>query len=242
MRRARQAGFTVIELMVALTISLLLMVVLFGLWLDAIHNTAWVNTQVNLNRQAREMFDMLAFGRRVEGMNVKVPVSPYTVNSAAAADYNYVFGLRGRHTTTTSTSGFDAPCSGATGGTDCLMAKSGDATPVALYRLVLPSNGLSTADEGPPAGALISEAVLPIALSCAAAGEPLVECTSSGGTLTANGFLRGAPAFALVDNGVLGGVREITLPLIDPWATNNPELSLYQISEVYWTAFNLYVQ
>lgn len=85
--RESQGGFTLIELMVAGTLTLLLMVVIGGTVLDSLRFADALLTRTSLNREARQIHDMLALGGQ-----------PPADQDVA----NYVAGVRGRHNNATT--------------------------------------------------------------------------------------------------------------------------------------------
>ncbi|MEO5369652.1 MAG: prepilin-type N-terminal cleavage/methylation domain-containing protein [Magnetococcus sp. DMHC-1] len=79
-----QAGFTLPELMMVGSLSLLLMLALFQIVSDAQHMSEIINGRITLNQTAREIFDMLMDGGvRAEG--------------ADAVEADRIEGYHGRH-------------------------------------------------------------------------------------------------------------------------------------------------
>ncbi len=238
----RQSGFTLIELMVALTISLILMLALTTMYFDAIRNSALAYTQTSLNREARSMFRLLAFGQPVVNVNDIAG----TWNIATNATHNYLFGLRGRIILNAARNGFDPPLCDVTvvNNPICLMDRTAALVP--SYRLAFSPQG--ALPEGLVAGCpkLMSASVPAIALACTGAGTPLVDCLAAANPvagITTSGYLRGTPALAAAGAAVAGQqFREVMLPLIDPYAAGSGLYPLAQVSDVYWTVFTLNVE
>ncbi|MEI8394251.1 MAG: prepilin-type N-terminal cleavage/methylation domain-containing protein [Rhodospirillaceae bacterium] len=244
---AQQSGFTLIELMVSLTISLILMMAIYTMYFDAIRNSSLIVTQANLNREARLIFRMLAFGQPYDKMNY----TTHTYSATTNANHMYFFGLYGRKPKSDNVddpvsqdlSGFlPPPCTKNAINPICLLDRT-DADPaVPSYRLAfspywdLPESVVSDAKP-----VLFSLLIPSITLNCTGAGVPLVDCVdATTPPITTTGYLRGTPAFAAAGTG--GVFREVMLPLIDAWAVNNKESTLAQISDVYWSAFTLNVE
>ncbi len=83
-RSSAESGFTLIEILVAGTLTMLLSVALFELFLQAQHMADVMITRVTLTGQAREMFELLADGglttdsERVDGFHGRKEVKEST--------------------------------------------------------------------------------------------------------------------------------------------------------------------
>lgn len=255
--RDAQQGFTLIELMTALVLASIVALAVTAVLFDSVRFGEELTSQVNLNRQAREMFDLLALGGRQNCTNVNSSATgctaPYpTLNSddtgsndvGTAQNHVYSFGLRGRNPAISTASSGVALIDNGTGLIKNLMARDGSATPVRLYRLQLPpaaaTRNSSTAGE-PPDFTLLSARSQSIAVTCTSAdttelvGEPVQGCSEAGATVTVTGYLRADPNLATAG---FDQTKSVVLDLYDPvrvsGRTPAPTLGT---STRYWNAF-----
>ena len=229
-RHRRRGGFTLIELMVAMTVGMILMTALTTLFLDSLHMADVLLNQAQLNRQAREMFDLLALGGYRTKVNVKASTAS-GVGDSQPVDYNYIFGLRGRSVSaslTSTTSGFYPPKK--------FMAASGATTPVPYYRLELSPYGDQYPTDGVDESAvLLSDREVSVTVTCTASDTPVGAC--SGTTAAVTGYLRIEPQQE-TSRDILN-VEPLALDLInaryyDPTQTLQVQSD---VSTVYWSAF-----
>jgi Tfp pilus assembly protein PilW len=209
---ALQAGFTVIELLVASTLGLGLMVVVSSIFFDAVRIADGLRSQLALNRDARVMFEILAYGAVQSGFN----------NTPATQDY--VFGLRWRRSSGASGTGWGAPSS--------LIETTGGGTQ-REYRLAL--SPTDAAPDGPPAGTLRSQEIPGFDVTCTGVDTPVQGC-SSGSTKRMKGYLQRDPGLTST-----GRLREVTLNLLDPYGISIKSATQLDISAIYWTVFTLNV-
>jgi len=225
--RRTQAGFTLIELMVAMIVGMILMMVLANLFIDAVGNVDAMLNKAQLNRQARAMFDELALGGFRKGVNA---TAAYTTGDTIATDvnYNYIFGLRGRIPTTGHSGiGWALPSR--------LMSGTSAAGPW-LYTLGLtPTDAffytLSSTEQD--SDVLSSDSVPAITVTCTDINQPDYGC-SSGQTISVTGYLRMDPVFPPATSGT---ILEIVFDLYNPEVYGNGHIADDEISTVYWTAF-----
>jgi prepilin-type N-terminal cleavage/methylation domain-containing protein len=81
-----QRGFTLIELMVAATLTLMLMTVISGVLFDSLRMAEILRGKLALNREAREIYDLLAFGGIRLGANINVKTASLA-GSTLQTDY-----------------------------------------------------------------------------------------------------------------------------------------------------------
>lgn len=236
-RCARQAGFTVLELMVALSISSILMLALFGLYFQDVQEGNGIISEIRVNNAARRMFNLLLFGGARPGApSLTDPFNDNNVADATTGQFipglisrkDGVAGFLGAPTEDSDTGTF-----GCYGGSDsCLMAQDGGSR---NYVLAL--------GQGKNSGTSAAESVMsewfskPVSIRCTAAADPLPDCAAAGSVITMSGYLRSDPFFN--KPAAPAGVRELVLPVIDPVGITNPETTPEDVSAVYWTAFSL---
>lgn len=243
--RIKESGFTIIELMVSMTVGLLLMSIIGGIYFSAVQSASQISSRISLNRSAREMFDIVAYG----GYNGNANTTTATLTTATVDEHNYIFGINGRDNGATTRSGWTVPSSLMT------LNSTGTATPETYFL------GLSPSDEGPEIGSsgtvaanspivssetaasVGSSAGVSVTCSDSVPGDPIEGC-SSGETRYVRGNLRGdvhlgVPAVTDTD----AGTKHITLLVMNPQSFNLKEnLHRADITEdgvfdTYWTAF-----
>lgn len=238
-RRAAQRGFTLIELMVSMTLVLVLATALGGILLDTQRNIDAVISQLALNREARGIYEMLALGGHRTGVNDAAG----TVNPPAGAlvDFNYVFGLRSRvpNSTATPFEGWIAPKINATTNVAELDLTNGTAR---TYRFALSPRG-TTPDLTTFSGqvesqspVLLDEGIINgVTVPCTGADLPLKGC-STGTTVTSSGFLQDDP---VSDQLLYSGTAHygIAFRLIDPRRLGSPTAYQNDFSSTYWFVF-----
>lgn len=213
--RVQQAGFTIIEYMVASTVGLILMLVIGGVLIDNLRTADEISSRIALNRHAREIFDLLAFGARQTGANA-TPIA-----------FDSVFGLRGRTSASPgSASGWYIP--------DHYMARDGNGTGDRRYRFALPFTGADPDNSGDDE--LLAEQIGNVTVACSATDVPLQECTVPLQIAGVAGFLRADPDVSKPASAA-NRVTELTLQLIDPRRLNLNGAYRSDEYEILWTAF-----
>ena len=235
--RASQAGFTLIELMVALTVGSILMLVVVGLFFDLFRSADFLLTKVRLNQEAREIFDFAAMGGTRSNVNVAAG-TPGIINDPTSddVDYDYLFGLRGRASNTSN-----SLCTN-TGNPDCgwgwqqsMMAVDGSA--IEHYRFLLSPNSESPNIDDLNAY-LVSSEIPDFSVSCRDVDIPLDDCTA-GGTgdgIVVKGYLASDPNPSSATR-----IVPITVNLIDIVRTSGAIYVVDEITSAYWNAFTLNV-
>jgi len=217
----RQAGFTIIELMVAMTVGMILLLVASGLFFDALRVADSMLNQAQLNRQAREMFDLLALGGYRRTVNDKLG----TVTTVQAdVDYNYLFGLRGRiKTAQTLKSGWNRPSK--------FMTKTTDVSHTSTYRLALSPNEDESYNFSDSV-VLSSDEEAAVTLTCISTTDPVGDCTGTTATVTGNLRIEPAAEARTVPN-----IQTIALELINAKYYEPGRAMENEVTSVYWTAF-----
>jgi len=218
-RRRRQQGFTLIELMVASTIGLILLAAIGGVLSDALRTAAALNSQVAINRHAREVFEFLAHGGSNENANA---------NAVAILPFKYVFGLRGRNPAG-GTDPWRMPVVAAT--QSPYMARSADGG-TRLYRFALARDGavpLASATD-----ALFTETIQDITVACTGEHRPVQGCAVAQSAVM-QGFLRSEPS--LYVEAQRGGLATVAVQLIDPRVQGAPRAYDTEQTITVWTAF-----
>lgn len=238
LRRRQQAGFTLIELMVAMTISLVLMMVLTSLFIDAMGNADSMMNKVALNQQARMMFDSVALGGGRLGIN---SMQGTVTTQTADVSYNYIFGLRGR-----------APLGGAGTGwaRQATLMMGTSATGPYQYTLgVTPNNTAyyslantynltalqleyDVLSSDPVLAVLPSDPDPGVPVTCTGVNQPVYGCSTVGDTVHVTGYLRMEPLPTTLTN-----VQELAFDLYNARFYGNNHVADDEISTVYWTAF-----
>jgi len=240
-----QRGFTIIELMVAMTVGLLLMSVLGAIYLSAMRTMDTVLQRISMNRQAREMFDILAMGGARPTANIN-NTSTGTVTTPASVDnHNYAFGIRGRSTHAVTRTGWSVP-------THIMTLVNG----VEQYTLGLPSNGgnpettVASADYSNP---IVSSEYVGdgngITVTCADTDSPIGGCAQNQ-TSTLHGYLRSNINLtnARDVNGTNIVAIRLALLLVNPYSynilfnNNKTDITTTDVYDVYWTAFRPMVE
>lgn len=219
-RRERQAGFTLIELMLAGTLTLMLMLAVGATLSDTLRSADAVNSQIAVNRHAREIFDIMALGGHVTDANTNASAS-------LVLDHHYVFGLRGRSVSAGGTA-WSVP--------DRLMVRdSTDAT--RRYRFALSRTDADPNDGTVPDHRLMAEEIRDVTATCTDYNLPLVGCGAIGDTITpVRGFLRADPQIVAYTQAK--GMVELGLQLTDPDWLNAPRAFSTGGIVPFWTAFN----
>ncbi len=230
--RHRESGFTLIELMVAMTIGMIVIMAATELFLDAVGVANTLERQATLNRQAREMYDILSLGGHRIGINVtnsNASVVDPLGNYDADVNYHYIFGLRGRFwQTSTGRMGWSFQTS--------LMEVS--ASGALLYKLALyPTNKTPTQITIPSYVIIDSDQITETTFNCNAQYDPLIECASDSTTPTMYGYFRSdssAPPSGP------HAVQSVVFDLFDP-VYYSPAQLVNEAEEdrrtVYWTAY-----
>lgn len=264
-----QAGFTVIELMVAGTVGLLLMTVLMTIVFDAMRTAEIFQRQIALNQAAREMFDILALGGTRKDVNCES-------GCATRYQHEYVFGVRGRAATasghpagmpplpsnaTTLTSVFatvlpavgsvnadarsywvlpDSIDDGTVSKTTHLMVKNSSGDPT--YRLALLP--VDVDPQEPPSWAIMSEKIS-VEIKCLGLDDPIREvCTAANTEITMNGLLRDTPYISKNSTTSEFNKRttSVLLQLFDPFGYElSKRLAASDLKRVFWSSFTLNV-
>lgn len=239
MHRALQGGFTIIELMVAMTLGLMLMSILGAIYFNSIQTVDALTHKIGMNRQAREMFDILSMGGARSGINI------YSAGGQSLDNHNYIFGIRGRRLSGTATSpdGWGLPSG--------IITRDVSKTEPILYRL-----GLSSDDAAPAVGTnspILSSEIGAVAsssegvpVSCTDDYDPVWEC-ASGQTVTLRGYLRSDVNPSVDGISDIANTRKLTrrfaIMVVDPYmynlSKNQNRLGIMddQIYDVYWSAF-----
>lgn len=219
-RRDAQQGFTLIELMVAGTISLILLAAIGGVLSDSLRTAAALNSQVAINRHAREIFEILAFGGSNENAN--------TTASGSILPFNYVFGLRGRN----PTGGSDMFTMPKKGSQSPFLARSADGG-TRLYRFGLGRDG--SVPLGNPVDALLAEQIQEVTIPCTGTDLPVQGCAVAT-SVTMQGYLRSEPTLPdFIPS--RGGITTLAFQLIDPQVQGAPHAYNTDYTVTYWTAF-----
>lgn len=218
-RHRRQGGFTLIELMVAATTGLILMVALGGILSDTVRTAESLTSRIAVNRHAREIFDLLAFG------SYHTNPSGATIGAGGELEFDYVFGLRGRNKDESDVNKAWRFPSG-------FMVMDEDQI-TRRYRFALPRNGNPLYD--PQTVLILAESIQDVSVACTGTNVPLHGCLAGTIFTGVRGFLAFDPdvlraastirvgeiAFRLADTRRLGAVRSFRT----------------DATEVYWTAF-----
>lgn len=224
-RRKDQAGFTLIELLVASTVGLILMLSVGAVLSDTLRSADAISSRIDVNRHAREIFDILALGGAVPDANTTTQYP-----AAIALNFNYVFGLRGRSTNFTG-----SPVGPWTPPTQFMVWNNGATE--RHYRFALSANATAPNDGGAAAVyRLMVEEIRDVTASCTDYNLPLLGCAAPGDTVSdVRGFLRAEPQFEQA--GIVNSVLEIGFELTDPRRLNSPRLLLTGGKTPYWSAF-----
>lgn len=220
-RRDGQQGFTLIELMIAGTISLILMAAIGGVLSDSLRTAAALNSQVAINRHAREIFEILSFG----GSN---PNANATVTATIRLPFTYVFGLRGRNPNG-GTDLWKMPT--VTSSQSPYLGRSADGA-TRLYRFGLGRDG--TVPLGNPVEAQLAEQIQDMTVACSGTNFPVQGCAVAA-SVTMQGFLRSEPT--LYTSSGRGGVAAITFQLLDPRVLGSPSAFNADHTVTFWSAF-----
>lgn len=218
-QRDTQQGFTLIELMVAGTISLILLAAIGGVLSDSLRTAAALNSQVAINRHAREIFEILAFG----GSNANA-------NDTTPLPFKYVFGLRGRNPTGGSDL-FAMPAANPLQSTSSFLARDLYGS-TRLYRFGLGRDG--TVPMGNPVDALLAEQIQEVTVPCSSTDLPVQGCAVAT-SVTMQGYLRSEPKLSV--SAARGGVGKVAFQLIDPQVQGAPHAYNSDYIATYWTAF-----
>ncbi|KAA0571165.1 prepilin-type N-terminal cleavage/methylation domain-containing protein [Azospirillum sp. Sh1] len=220
-RRDAQRGFTLIELMVAGTISLILLAAIGGVLSDSLRTAAALNSQVAINRHAREIFEILAFGGSNENAN--------TTASGSVLPFNYVFGLRGRNPTIIVADPFKMPK--VENSQNPFLSRSADGG-TRLYRFGLGRDG--SVPLGNPVDAQLAEQIQEVTVPCTGTDLPVQGCAVAT-SATMQGYLRSDPT--LSTSASRGGITTLAFQLIDPQVQGAPHAYNTDYTVTYWTAF-----
>jgi len=231
---SHERGFTLIELMVAMTVGMILMMALSAIFFESLRNADIMLSQARLNRQAREMFDMMALGGHRIGVNVKTGTAGAISDATADVDYNYVFGLRGRQHTnavpSAARTGWNAPST--------LMAV--DTAGNKLYQAALYPNAATTPKAIDPRAILYSDSIPNVSVDCTGTSQPIADC-SSNTSLSVQGFLRMDSSDMNYDNGAGTNITGVVFDLFNAENIRNGTTASGVASDemfsVYWTAF-----
>ncbi len=223
-----QRGFTLIELMVAGTLGLILMIAVGGILTDTLRYADAISSKIALNRHAREIFDVLAFGAANPNA---------TLNSGGAGpspNFKYVFGLRSRNGLSTAAP-WGLPQDGAN-----LMQRDAADTVSRRYRLVLgngPTTPVGSNADGSPSDPTVvtTERIPAISVACTDTDKPLQGC-AAGLTFTGVlGFLRADPH--MFPATAANGVTSVAIQLVDPRPLASSRSYLAGQTVTYWMAF-----
>lgn len=268
-RRENQRGFTIIELLVALTVGSVLLTVVMGVFMTSLNYGETLFARTRMANQARIIFDAAAMGGvntcvnsvDITGCDAVPHAPPETGNPSPpetddidGEDIDYLFGFRGRNATA-GASDTDGRSAFATAGNAPLMAWDG-ATPLErLYRFALPPAGNvregASADTAPTLSILSDEGVV-TTLTCEAIdnpgadeiGFPVQGCTAVGATVNIHGYLRADPEIG--QDGGNFRTRSVAVQLIDPYAAargeNQAEFTDDSFIDRYWTMFTMNVE
>lgn len=212
-RRDTQRGFTLNELMVAGTISLILLAAIGGVLADSLRTAAALNSQAAINRHAREIFDILAFG----GSNA---------NDTTPLPFKYIFGLRGRNPTGSDMFAMPAAISPSP-----LLARDLNGS-TRLYRFGLGRTG--TTPQGDPIDALLAEQIQEVTVPCTGTDLPVQGCAVAT-SATMQGYLRSDPT--LSTSASPSRITTLAFQLIDPQVQGAPHAYNTDYTVTYWTAF-----
>jgi len=240
-----QRGFTIIELMVAMTVGLLLMSVLGAIYFSAMRTMDTVLQRISMNRQAREMFDILAMGGARPTADINNTNTGLVTTPASVDNHNYAFGIRGRSTHVVNRTGWSVP-------THIMTLVDG----VGQYSLGLPSNGgdpESTVAFAGYSNPIVSSEYVGvgngITVNCVDDDSPIGGCTQNQ-VLTLHGYLRSDITLANTRdvNGTNNVAIRFALLLINPFSynillnNNKTDITTTDVYDVYWTAFRPMVE
>jgi len=242
--RNDQSGFTIIELMVAMTVGMMLMAILGGIYFNSVQTAGGLVDRINMNRQAREMFDILAMGGARENANIYS--SPdYTKRD----NHQYIFGLRGRYKDAAAGADLDWRVP------ENLISDESptDATVVLSYKLGLSRDNLKPFENS--SHIPFNEPILSsdiggtsgVSISCGGDSDPISGCTA-GNSVTSRGYLRAGISLTSTPVETNAGTLRIPLMLINPNAyylsksIGRVGITDDQIYDTYWTAFRPLVE
>jgi len=243
--RSIQSGFTIIELMIAMTVGMLLMAILGGIYFNSVQTAGGLVDRINMNRQAREMFDILAMGGAGTDVNI------YEASHTKRDNHNYIFGLRGRVSNNAKSSDVNWRVP-----ENIMSDASINSTPDISYKL-----GLSLDNESPLENMGNSAHNKPIlsseaggsagyAIFCSKDEEPVGGCVKDE-QRSLRGFLRSGVVLLSGGNPIIesdANTLRIPLMLINPNAYYLSEsigrvgITDDQIYDTYWTAFRPLVE
>lgn len=230
-RREDQRGFTLIELMVAGTLGLILMVAVGGILTDTLRYADAISSKIALNRHAREIYDVLALGASNANANL---------NSGGGAstspNFRYVFGLRSR----SGLSSVTAEPFGLPRTAPFFMQRDANDLISRRYRLVLGNGGAvpfgNNADGTPTDPTVVTTERIPaMSVACTDTHRPLQGC-AAGQTFTGVlGFLRADPLVSPAT--ASNGVSSVAIQLMDPRPLASSRSYLADQTITYWMAF-----
>lgn len=228
-----QHGFTIIELMVSMTVGLLLMSVVGGIYFNAVRDATALVNRISMSRQAREMFDLLSMGGFSNGSNN----TTYT--------QNYIFGIHGRISGTTTSPGWEPPSS--------IMALDSSSADQTLYRLGLSNNNLGP--QANPTDTAYNRPIMTseigsiggadgVSVNCDNANDPVINCASAGQSEKLRGYLRSDIDFSSgsVYRDAIINTTRMPIMLVNPYVygalvTNNSNNhGSEDVYDTYWTA------
>lgn len=248
LHRNDQSGFTIIELMIAMTVGMMLMAILGGIYFNSVQTASGLVDRINMNRQAREMFDILAMG------GARVDANKYTASTNYLDNHHFIFGIRGRYKIGAS----DSQAQFSVPGNIILDSSATDASITLSYKLGLANNTV-TADKykGPlertpsPDTPITSSEIGGadgVALTCKGERDPVGGCVGTEQAIL-RGFLRAGLNISVPSSfETNAGTLRIPLMLINPNAyylsksIGRVGITDDQIYDTYWTAFRPLVE
>lgn len=219
--RARERGFTLVEVMVAATTGLILMAAVGGVLLDSLRFADSISSRVALNRHAREIFELLAFGGANPNVNTATSTPP------APLDFAATFGIRGRGVN--GTAGFQVPANGSV-----FMQRDQDNDTTRRYRFVLPPTGAREPGAPLPDTVTVAERIDPTDVVCEALNTPLEGCAAGLAIAGTQGFLRADPDLATTPPMLFIGFQ-----VTDPRPRASARAYLGDQTLTWWTGFTL---
>ncbi len=222
LRHHSQTGFTLIELMMSMTIGLILMMVLASLFIDAIGNADAMMNKAELNRQARMMFDIVALGGFRTGVNISTSSA---VTPATDVNYKYIFGLRGRNNVEKG-DGWSIP-------SDLRSGVSAWGPPQDTFGLPPTDAAISSFSQTVQESDVLSSDTVPtVTVTCTGTNQPVFGCVT-GQDMNVTGYLRMTTPNT---RGFSQNIQEVVFDLYNPLFYGNNHVADDEISTVYWTA------
>jgi len=240
-----QDGFTIIELMVAMTVGMMLMVVLGGIYFDSVRQAESITQKLTMNREAREIFDIISMGGRRDSIN------SHASDTNIPDKHDYIFGLRGRkYYPGASHPPGDYPSWGVP---DSILAINSSLPSKTLFRVGLPRNTdvpeVDTSDplksNSPITSSEYQSGNDGISATCTDVDFPFSGCENAGDVIVIRGYVRMDVKYndtALKDD--LSSSLNLPILLVNPtiydlaYNRSLPGTSKDDAFDIYWTAIH----